>query len=663
MAKKPDLTPLEQFLAQTEQAYHNDDAPLVRDAVYDALQQTAEQRGRKRPVGATPKTALAKVPHAHAMLSLDNAFDDADMQTFVQRMQKLLQSNDFVPLFAEPKIDGLSLSLRYNNGELVQATTRGNGKMGEDVTAQARTMASIPHTLQEVDIPQQVEVRGEVYLTYADFAALNAARAQAGEKEFVDPRNAAAGSLRILDVAQVATRPLRFLAYALAHDAALPHINTHAQLRAWLQQAGFTPVPHGQLCQNFAECTQHYAALEQQRPTLPFAIDGVVFKVNDLAARQSIGMATHAPRWAVAYKFAARTAATLLQNITLQVGRTGALTPVAHLEPVQVGGATISFANVHNAAYIAQRDLRIGDTVVVERAGDVIPQVVEAVLPLRPAHAVPYVFPSQCPVCNSVATPDADDAAVLRCRNARCGGRLQALLSYALSRAVLNIDGLGEKHVTHLIEAGLVQRVADIFALSAPQLRTLPNFAEKMAAKVMQAIDARRQLPAERFWMALNIAHVGETTARHLAQRYNSLAQLIDAVQQAQHSTAALDELARLGNSNLQVVAQALCAFVADADALADAQALESCLTLQYAAAPQASTGQSVVFTGTLTQPRAVMQQQARAAGFNVQSAVSGNTTYLVCGDNAGSKQQKAQQLGVTVLSEADFLALLGRKD
>jgi DNA ligase (NAD+) len=583
-------------------------------------------------------------------------------------------------MMAEPKIDGLSISIRYEGGRLVEAATRGDGSEGENVTQNVRTIGEIPHALKGRHHPQVIEVRGEIYLGHADFAALNAAQTAAGGKVFANPRNAAAGSLRQLDSRITASRPLRFFAYTWGEATSLP-ADTQAGVVAAFADWGLPVNPLLEVCDGSAALLVYYQRMAGQRSRLGYDIDGVVYKVNRLDYQERLGFVSRSPRWAIAHKFPAEQATTTLNAIEIQVGRTGALTPVAKLEPVTVGGVVVSNATLHNEDEIARKDVRVGDTVVVQRAGDVIPQIVSVIEDKRPPGAAPFVFPDVCPVCGSHAVREQDAATgeaevVRRCTGGLvCPAQAKERLKHFVSRNAFDIEGLGEERVELFFDEGLIRTPADIFTLAArdaecPEpLAARKGFGKKSVEKLFAAIEQRRRVPLDRFIFALGIRHVGETTARDLARALGSIAAFSSAAEAAAKGGPGSDAYRDIDNIEGigAAVVDALCDFfsephnVAALDALLAHVAVEP--FVQLAVTPSAITGKTVVFTGTLTaMSRPEAKAQAERLGAKVAGSVSKKTDYVVAGADAGSKLDKARELGVTVLSEDEWQSLVGRR-
>ncbi|WP_375227631.1 NAD-dependent DNA ligase LigA [Roseobacter sp. S98] len=689
---RAELKRLAALLQTANNAYYVEDAPQLSDAEYDRLKQRnagIEQRfphlkrgdSPSELVGAEPSEAFSKITHAVPMLSLGNAFTDEDVTDFLQRNRKYLglAADVPMPVSAEPKIDGLSLSLRFRNGVLEQAATRGDGAVGENVTANARTIGDIPQKI--TGAPSILEVRGEVYMSHADFADLNKRQTASGGKVFANPRNAAAGSLRQLDAAVTRSRPLRFFAYAWG-EVSDPLAATQTGAIARLQALGFQVNPLTQLCETAEELIDHYRSIEAQRATLGYDIDGVVYKVNDLSLQERLGFRSTTPRWAVAHKFPAELAWTRLEAIDIQVGRTGALSPVARLAPVTVGGVVVSNATLHNEDYIAGRDnkgqpirdgkdIRPGDWVQVYRAGDVIPKIADVDLSKRPADAKPFVFPVRCPECDSDAVRDEGDA-VRRCTGGLiCPAQAVEKLKHFVSRAAFDIEGLGAKQVEQFYRDGWIREPADIFHLrerygtGLQQLRNREGWGEKSAANLFDAIDEKRSIPLSRLVFSLGIRHVGEAASALVAQHFGDWDALLEGTTKAADLTgSAWDELNSVDGIGAVMAGSLVTAFNQPSER-ASIERLAEQLTVLPAERPAASdspvAGKTVVFTGTLeTLTRAEAKARAEKLGAKVSGSVSGKTDILVAGPGAGSKAKKAADLGVTIMDEEAWLELIG---
>jgi len=669
---------LREQIARHDILYHQQDAPEISDADYDSLKRRLEEIEKILPlasglfsptqtVGAKPAAAFAKVRHRVPMLSLGNAFSGEDVTDFVDRIRKFLNlpASEKLDILAEPKIDGLSCGLRYENGKLAQAATRGDGEEGEDVTANIMTVADVPKTLQG-NAPEVLEVRGEIYMTRADFDALNTAQQAAEEKLFANPRNAAAGSLRQLDPNITARRPLKFFGYALG-DASAPIADTQAGIRAALAKFGFSVPQPVAVVTDAAALIAFHEDVYGQRPDIPYDLDGIVCKVNNLDFQRRLGFVSRAPRWAIAHKFPAEQAETVLENIEIQVGRTGTLTPVAHLKPVNVGGVIVSRATLHNQDEIARKDVRIGDHVIVQRAGDVIPQIVRSLPEKRGKDSAPFAFPQSCPACERPALRMEDEVATRCTGGLLCPAQAVERLKHFVSRLAFDIEGLGDKIIREFYDENIVRLPADIFRLAAhaEALKTREGWGDLSVSNLMAAIEARRSIALDRFIYALGIRQVGQATAKKLALHYETLAHLRTDMQAAMDgdSSAFLNLIAidDIGPA----VARDIVSFFNDPQQMAAVDDLCGELDIQPYVRPQTAdspvTGKTVVFTGKLARlGREEAKAQAEALGAKVAGSVSKNTDYLVAGADAGSKMKKAAELGVTVLSEDDWLALIG---
>lgn len=687
-----ELERLAQELAEANRAYHTRDDPAISDAQYDELKRrNAEIEARfpelKRPdspsdhVGAPVAEGFGKIEHRQRMMSLANAFDTADVEDFIDGIRRYLGLEKDAPLglVAEPKIDGLSLSLRYEQGVLTSAATRGDGMVGEDVTRNARTVATIPERIE--DAPAVLEVRGEVYMTHADFALLNAERAGAGEKTFANPRNAAAGSLRQLDPEITRSRPLAFFAYGWG-EISEPLGPTQYEALAALGRFGFVI---NDLVARFTRpqpMLDHYRDIESRRATLGYDIDGVVYKVDDLDLQRRLGFRSTTPRWAIAHKFPAELAWTRLERIDIQVGRTGALSPVARLAPVTVGGVVVANATLHNEDYIRGvdgngnpirdgKDIREGDWVQVYRAGDVIPKIADVDLSRRPAGAVPFVFPDRCPECGSEAIREEGDA-VRRCTGGLiCPAQAVEKLKHFVSRAAFDIEGLGSKQVEQFYRDGWIREPADIFTLEQRygqgprQLKNREGWGARSATRLFQAIEERRRIPLHRLIFALGIRHVGEGSSALLANHYHSWAAFEAAMTAAQVGEGAeWDDLLAIDGVG-ETMATSLVTTMQQKAERASIDRLVAELEVQESRrqVPQDSpvAGKTVVFTGTLEKmTRAEAKARAEALGAKVAGSVSAKTDFLIAGAEAGSKKTKALSLGVEVLDEDAWLKLIG---
>lgn len=685
-----ELERLAREIAHHDELYYRDEQPEISDADYDALRQRNDAIEARFPdlvrpdspsmrVGAKPSEHFAKVTHAVPMLSLGNAFSDDDVRDFVERVKRYFRRGEADDAFftAEPKIDGLSISLRYEKGKLVMGATRGDGATGENVTANVMTIGDIPKTLKGDNIPDVFEARGEIFMRHEDFAALNAAQEAAGKQTYVNPRNTASGSLRQLDPSITAQRKLHFFAYAWGEVSGLPadtQMGIVEAMAAW----GLPTNPLMQRCRSAEEMLAVHAGIETQRATLGYDIDGVVYKVDRLDLQERLGYVSRAPRWAIAHKFPAEKATTILKDIEIQVGRTGALTPVAKLEPVTVGGVVVRNATLHNEDEIARKDVRIGDTVVIQRAGDVIPQVLSVVMEKRPKASRPYEYPTQCPACGSHAVREINpktgkEDAVRRCTGGLiCPAQAVERLKHFVSRNAFDIEGLGAKQVEAFYEEGRVMKPADIFTLEARNARTDKPLQEKegwgqqSVSNLFSAINERRSIALDRFIYALGIRHVGETTARLLAKSYGTMEAFRDAMSSARdHASAAYEELDNIDGIG-PVVADAIAEFFAEEHNIEVIDALLEEVTPEPFVVEEKDspvTGKTVVFTGSLERlSRSEAKVMAERYGAKVAGSVSSKTDYVVAGEAAGSKLKKAEELGVSVLTEDEWFKLVGEE-
>jgi DNA ligase (NAD+) len=676
---------LDAEIAAHDRRYYQDDAPNVSDAEYDRLRQRYSAIEARFPqlrtatsltqrVGAAPSARFAKVRHAVPMLSLDNAFADDDVRDFVGRIRRFLRlaDDEEIAFSAEPKIDGLSMSLRYEGGVLVTAATRGDGNEGEDVTANIKTLADVPQRLKGRSIPAICEVRGEVYMTKHAFLALNKRQVESGGQIFANPRNSAAGSLRQKDPSITASRPLGFFAYAWGEMSEMPAATQSGMIK-WFERCGFKTNPLTKLCRGLDALLQFHHEIEAQRGTLDYDIDGVVYKVDRLDWQERLGFVSRSPRWAIAHKFPAERAITLLKDIEIQIGRTGALTPVAKLEPVTVGGVVVQNATLHNADEIARLDVRIGDTVEIQRAGDVIPQVLGVIAEKRPRGAKAYEFPKRCPcplhtevVRDQTAT--GEPGAIARCTGEfACPYQAVEHLKHFVSRRAFDIDGLGDKQIELFYERDWVKEPADIFTLEQRnnkiRLQEVEGFGETSVRNLFAAIAARRDIALERFIYALGIRHVGETTAVALARGYGSWAAFHDAclklAKADQDVRAEMDALDQIGDT----VIDSLRDYFAEAHNRRRVERLAGEVKIREAAKPRtdsAVAGKTVVFTGTLERmTRDEAKASAERLGAKVSGSVSKKTDYVVAGPGAGSKLADAKKLGVAVVTEDEWMKLI----
>ena len=656
---------LREVLHRYNYRYHALDDPEVPDAEYDRLMLELRALETQYPqllirdsptqrVGAAPVSAFGAVKHRVAMLSLDNAFTDQEVRDFDRRIHERLANPEPIRYSAEPKLDGLAISARYENGVYVQGATRGDGETGEDITQNLKTIKSLPLKIRAGKVPRALEVRGEVFMPLAGFKRFNEEAMARGEKSFVNPRNAAAGSLRQLDPRMTAARPLDLFIYGVGvvEGGSLPP--RHSEMLKELRQMGFKICPQSRVVESIEGCLEYYRQMGAMRSQLPYQIDGVVYKVDDLDLQRQLGFISRAPRWAIAHKFPAEEALTVVRGIEFQIGRTGALTPVARLEPVFVGGVTVSNATLHNMDELTRKDVRVGDTVVIRRAGDVIPEVAR-VLPERRVEGAELVtLPAFCPVCGSPVVREADQA-VARCTGGRiCSAQRKEEIKHFASRRAMDIQGLGDKLVEQLVDRDWVNTPADLFALQAAQLATLERMGEKSAQKLQSAIDSARRTTLPRFLYALGIRDVGEATALALAQHFPDLAQL---------RSAGEEEIQQVPDVG-PVVAKQVAAYFKDADNAAVVDRLLAAgirwPAVSAASAKGAQSGKTFVLTGTLeSMSRDAAAEAIAQRGGKVTGSVSKKTDYVVAGAEAGSKLKKAAELGVPVLDEAAFLKLL----
>src|ERR1700681_2910926 len=694
---KVEHTRLTLELERHDKAYYQDDAPEITDAEYDALRRRFNAIEARYPefvtsaspsqkIGAAPSGKFGKVRHAVPMLSLDNAFVEQDVLDFVGRIRRFLKlgDDDEIAFSAEPKIDGLSMSLRYQGGELVTAATRGDGAEGEDVTANIRTLEDVPKKLKGRNVPDVCEVRGEVYMTKQAFLALNERQKAAGETVFANPRNSAAGSLRQKDPGITASRPLGFFAYAWGEMATMP-ADTQSGMIKWFERCGFTTNPLTRLCHSVEELLDFHREIETRRSHLDYDIDGVVYKVDRIDWQERLGFVSRTPRWAIAHKFPAERAMTVLRDIEIQVGRTGSFTPVGKLEPVGVGGVIVQNVTLHNEDYIRGiggdgeqlregRDIRIGDTVIIQRAGDVIPQVVDVVLDKRPKDARPYQFPKKCPCSLRSEVVREETATGEEGARARCSGefacpyqKIEHLKLFA-SRRAFDIEGLGEKQIEFFFENGWVKEPADIFTLEARniklRLEEIEGYGQTSVRNLFEAIRRRRQIPLERFIYALGMRHVGETTALALARGYGSWQAFHDACLKVakgdEEAMAEMDALDQIG----ETVIASIKAYFGESHNRGIVERLTKEVTILDAEKPKSNSaiaGKTVVFTGALElMTRDEAKAKAERLGAKVSGSVSKKTDYVVAGRGAGSNLAEAKKHGVEVLTEDQWLKLVG---
>jgi DNA ligase (NAD+) len=677
-----ELGRLAQEITTHDEAYYQNDSPLISDGEYDVLRQRnlaietvfpylISKDSPSNKIGSSPSNGFAKVPHARPMLSLGNLFSEDDLNDFLAGIRRFLKEltddpNIQLEVLAEPKIDGLSITLRYENGLFVSAATRGDGSMGEDVTDNIRTLKDVPFKFNGSLMPDIVEIRGEIYLAKSDFDELNRCQAVAGAKLFSNPRNAAAGSLRQLDVSVTAARPLKLFAYAwgeLSESVGITQWSFLEQLRVW----GFSVNPLTRICNDYFALIEAYNNIYEQRASLDYDIDGVVYKVNRLDWQERLGFVSRAPRWAIAHKFPAERAETIINEINIQVGRTGSLTPVAKLAPVTVGGVVVSNATLHNEDEITRKDVRIGDTVVIQRAGDVIPQVVKVVLDKRPANSTQFEYPKVCPVCCADAVRDKDGI-VRRCTGgSTCPAQVVERFKHFVSRAAFDIDGFGSKHVEEFFEEGLIKTPVDIFRLQDHvfQLRDREGWGDKSVDKLLAAINDRRNIKLDRFIFALGIRQVGQVNARLLARHYITIEALRTAMVAASvMGSEALENLNNIDGIGPSVATDLIRFFNNSTNqALLDDFATQISI-LDFTVQKNnfsVISGKTIVFTGTLeTVTRGEAKARAEYLGAKVSSSVSKRTDFVVAGEGAGSKAKRAADLGLNVISESQWLELVG---
>ena len=662
-----DANRLREEIRRHDHLYYVLDSPEISDAEYDSLFRKLQKLEEKYPelvtadsptqrVGGQPLEKFGELPHAIPMLSLSNVFEESELMEFDARVKRTIGNGNRVDYVVEPKLDGVALELVYENGVLISGSTRGDGYTGEDVTANVRTIKAIPLKVKSEGCfaaASLIDVRGEIFMDRAEFDEFNRSRDEAGLSAFANPRNAAAGSLRQLDPKITAKRPLKFLAHGVGRVEG-PMPDTQMKLLEGLHALGLPAnLSHTRLCSGINEALNHYRELEKIRERLPHEIDGAVVKVNSLADQVTLGLKTRSPRWAVAFKFEPVQATTKILKIEVNVGRTGALTPVAIMEPVGVGGVTVSRATLHNQDEIDRKDVREGDTVLIQRAGDVIPEVVRVVRELRPSHSQPYSIPDKCPVCNSQAIR-LEGQAAKRCVNVSCPARLKETIRHFASRGAMDIEGLGVKLVEQLVDRELVHDPADLYALKKETLASLERMADKSATNILEALERSKNVSADRFLYALGIPLVGEHVARLLVEAFRDIDTL---------SRQDADEIQKIYGIGPEV-AQSVAVFFHEPrnkdmiERLLNAGVAPVPLPAPGAGAKTRLGGKTFVFTGTLSMERAMAKAAVEAAGGNVSGSVSRKTDYVVVGDQPGSKYDKAKELGITILTEDDFKEL-----
>jgi DNA ligase (NAD+) len=672
MATEEDIGKKMQRLAaeinRHNQLYHTEDSPEIADSEYDAMVRELEKLEQDFPlladpnsptkkVGHTPQKGFKTVEHTVPMLSLGNAFSKEEVSDFIERIKRFLTLDAAPEFVAEPKIDGLSCSLTYKNGILIQALTRGDGKKGEDITENVKTIKDIPHKLKGGNIPEIVDVRGEVYISRSDFERFNQAQAEKGEKVFANARNAAAGSLRQLDSSVTATRPLGFFAYTLGACSSTfeRHTDELKQIEAW----GFTDVPHTHVFNNVEDIMGWYEQVIKERASWNFDIDGIVYKVNDISLQKRLGFVAKAPRWAIAHKFPAEQVTTVLEHIEVQVGRTGVITPVAKLKPVGVSGVMVSNATLHNEDYIKERDIREGDTVFIERAGEVIPKVQSVVESKRPKNSKPFIFPTQCPACGSELVRPEGEAAHRCVNHLDCPAQIEARITHFVGKNCFDIDGFGEKQVQLFLQKGLVKNIVDIFRLKDHEatLKQMEGFGEKSVDNLLEAIEKSKEVTLPRFISSLGVHMVGEQVATLLAKKYATLEEIQKAITEHPEDVDDIDGIGHRIVSNLEQFFTEPHNVKMITELLA-----EGVIVAEYVSnvTDSAFTGKTVVLTGTLeNMSRAEAKARIQERGGKVSSSVSAKTDFVVAGEAAGSKLKKANELGVAVLDEGQFMERL----
>lgn len=686
--KQVEIQNLKAEIAKHDKAYHTLDAPLISDAKYDELRKKLEEyrenfpqffSDEKEKVGGKVLESFSKIRHRKPMLSLSNGFSHEDISDFIERVNRFLgldkkeevvdlfsfAATPKLELFCETKIDGLSFSARYEDGKLIQAATRGDGEEGEDVTQNIKTLREFPHVLKISNPPKIFEVRGEIYMGRKDFEELNIRQEEGGGKIFANPRNAAAGSIRQLDSGITASRKLSYFAYAIGEVSDDFICNSQSQLHQKLREFGFATEPNSKLCADLNEVMQLYEVINDSRYQFDYDTDGMVYKVNDFALQERLGFVARSPRWAIAHKFAAEKGKTLIENIIIQIGRTGALTPVAVLQPVNIGGVVVSRATLHNQDEIARKDIRIGDVVVIQRAGDVIPQVLEVDLSKRKSDSLPFIFPKNCPVCNSEIVKVEDDV-VLRCGGGlSCEAQLKETLKHFVSKDAFDIVGLGKKQIENFFIEGRIKSFADIFQLEKNEetaenpLKGKLGWGEKSIENLFAAINSKRKVALEKFIYAIGIRHVGETTAKLLAQHFVSYRNFKEKMlEMSQHDYEDFVALDGIGEK----MAKAVLDYFRDARNLKMVLDLDGELEIEDAVQKHANSqfaGKSIIFTGTLERmTRAEAKKKAEDLGMKVVGSVSSKTDFVVAGSEAGSKLKKANELGLKVLDEEGWYQL-----
>ncbi len=680
---RKELTRLAKEIAMHDRFYYQKDTPVISDAEYDNLRKRnnaieelfpdlVREDSPSRKVGALALEKFGKVEHKVPMLSLANAFTKEDVEEFIEKIRRFLgmQANEEIVFFAEPKIDGLSFSARYENGVFVQGSTRGDGSIGEDITKNLKTVKGLPLFIENkhIEIPKSFEIRGEVYMSHTDFSELNKQNEENGEKTFSNPRNAAAGSLRQLDASITASRNLRYFVYGVA-DTSSNIASSQSEIINNLGCMGFSINNQARIVRNIDEIIEGYENLYRKRPYLDYDIDGIVYKVNDIILQSRLGNISRSPRWAIAHKFPAQQAKTILEKITIQVGRTGALTPVANLKPITVGGVVVSRATLHNEDEIERKDVREGDTVIIQRAGDVIPQIIAVDIAARNSHAKKIIFPEYCPVCNSIAVREEGEA-VRRCTGGLvCQAQAIERLKHFVSRDAFDIEGLGEKQIEEFWQEGFIKSPCDIFKLEEidnirQHLIQRDGWGEKSVSNLFIAINNRKTIRLDRFIYALGIRHIGQGTAKLLANNYLSISDFIKSLQESINIESRARENLLAINGIGSKVAASLLEFFQEKHNIEVVENLLNYINItdmENSIQHSVISGKTVVFTGTLIKiTRAEAKAKAESLGAKVAGSVSAKTDFVVAGDDAGSKLKKATELGVKILSEDEWMEMVG---
>ncbi len=680
---KNELENLRKKIHEYDQAYYNDDKPIVTDSEYDRMRRKLEQLEKAFPqfikddsptqkVGAKPSSAFDKTAHKTPMFSLDNAMNDDEVYEFIEKCSRFLNTKkeNIFPVAAEPKIDGLSCNLTYKKGKLFIAGTRGDGKTGEDVTKNVKTIDDIPHSLDAKNVPETIEIRGEIYMPIKEFDKLNLKREQDNEAVFANPRNAAAGSLRQLDPKVTESRNLKFYAYGIGYSSDEKSLSYWDSLKK-LKDFGFSINPLNVLCDDEKDLIKYYNKLQLHRPILEYDIDGIVYKINNLKLQERLGFISRSPRWAIAHKFPPEQAITILESIEIQVGRTGSLTPVAHLKPINIGGVLVSKATLHNEDEIIRKDIRVGDHLIVQRAGDVIPQVVEVVIKNRKNDSKPYVFPKICPVCKSETIRHKGEA-VRRCAGGLvCKAQAIQKIQHFVSRKAFDIEGLGKRNTEEFYKEGLIKNFTDIFTLEKDKIKTLDGWGEKSVNKLFEAINKKKEITLDRFIYSLGIMQIGQETARTLAQTYKSYSNWYTSMMEAYKNPECkfYQDLISIDGIGENTVQDLINFFSNDynIDLLSklvgdnEQHGLIKVKDQEFLYVTDSPlSDKRIVFTGTLNKiGRNEAKARAESLGAKVLNSISSKVDYVITGDNPGSKAEKAKQLGVRLINEDEWLKLI----